>query len=131
MGRKLLIADSRQFNPDPACRTDVRRPVEFFRISFDQCRLHSNCDWHRHGDMTIVVVIDRTHRKHPLFYKESRFAVGEFFPGFRQRQTKTAHALDVFSGTSSGHESRSASMLSQSCDRFTKRAGKQAVWLMA
>ena len=106
MGRKFLIADSWQFNSNPPCWTNVRRPVEFFWISFDQRCLHANRGRYCDCDMTIIVVIDRTHRKDPFFHKESWFAVRKFFPGFGQPQAKTAHAFDVFFRINSGHESR-------------------------
>src|SRR2546423_1200313 len=104
----LSLTRSTSIPTQPAA-PNVRRPIKLFRRLFNEHLLDSNCRRHRHRDMTIVVMVVGKHGEH-FFADEPRwFAVRDFFPGLRQRQTDAPHAIDLrLTGRRSPHFHSSA-----------------------
>ena len=75
MDGQLFIADSIQLDAYPAAHANIRRPVEFFRVFFDQHFLNANRRGYRDRNMSVVVMIVGKHREDFLLNEPGRFAV--------------------------------------------------------
>ena len=92
---QLSVANARQLDTDPTGPANVWRFVVLLRRRFDQCLLDADGRRHDNCDVSIVMMIDGTHREHFLLNKESRLAVRELLKRLRQRETNPADTFDL------------------------------------
>src|SRR6185437_7602057 len=83
MRGQLFIADAGKLDTDPSTHTHVRRPEKYFRRGMNEHFLQPRRRGYPDGDVAVVMVIVRKHRKHLFADKECRLAVREFFRTLR------------------------------------------------
>jgi len=92
-----IVADARQFNPNPAARSDVGRLEIRRRLLLDHRGLETLAHGKPHGEMTILVMVVGKHREHTfvLLDEERRRPVREPFCHARQRGAESPHPLEL------------------------------------
>src|SRR5690349_1493199 len=93
---EFFVTEEREFNTNPAGVANIRWPIKLFWRLFDQSCLNTDSSGNYYGNVSIVVMVDRTHRKNSLTHEECRFAVRKFFHRLRQTQTCFPDTLHMF-----------------------------------
>src|SRR5258705_12671891 len=57
--------------------------------------MDANCGRYHYSNVSVVVMIDRAHRKHSLTNKECRLAMGKLLHRLGQGETSSTHSFDL------------------------------------
>lgn len=100
MSRQFFVADTPEFNADPAFDADIGGLEEFFRRGMDEGILKSFQRGNPDGDVPIVVVIVGEHYVDFLVDEKRGLAMRDFFGRAGQGSADSAHARQVVIGGS-------------------------------